>query len=35
LFHIKPVFQRQVETQLAKLRARNNTILNIGDQYLL
>ena len=35
LFHIKPVFQRQVESQLAKLRARNNTILNIGDQYLL
>jgi cAMP phosphodiesterase len=35
LFHIKPVFQKQVEGQLAKLRARNNTILNIGDQYLL
>lgn len=35
LFHIKPVFQREVETQLAKVRARNNTILNIGDQYLL
>jgi 3',5'-cyclic-nucleotide phosphodiesterase len=35
LFHIKPVFQKQVESQLAKSRARNNTILNIGDQYLL
>lgn len=35
LFHIKPVFQREVESQLAKIKARNNTILNIGDQYLL
>jgi cAMP phosphodiesterase len=35
LFHIKPVFQRDVEGQLAKIKARNNTILNIGDQYLL
>jgi cAMP phosphodiesterase len=35
LFHIKPVFQRQVELQLAKLRTRNTSILNIGDQYLL
>jgi cAMP phosphodiesterase len=35
LFHIKPVFQRQVELQLAKIRARNNSILSIGDQYLL
>ncbi|MEY4579718.1 MAG: hypothetical protein RL701_4421 [Pseudomonadota bacterium] len=35
LFHIKPVFQRQVETQLGKQRARNTSILNIGDQYLL
>jgi 3',5'-cyclic-nucleotide phosphodiesterase len=35
LFHIKPVFQRQVETQLARLRGRNTSILNIGDQYLL
>ena len=35
LFHIKPVFQKQVEGQLAKIRARNNTILSIGDQYLL
>jgi cAMP phosphodiesterase len=35
LFHIKPVFQREVEQQLAKMRARNTSILNIGDQYLL
>jgi cAMP phosphodiesterase len=35
LFHIKPVFQRQVEMQLAKLRTRNTSILNIADQYLL
>jgi len=35
LFHIKPVFQRQVELQLAKIRARNNSILSVGDQYLL
>jgi 3',5'-cyclic-nucleotide phosphodiesterase len=35
LFHIKPVFQRQVELQLAKLKTRNTSILNIGDQYLL
>jgi ribonuclease BN (tRNA processing enzyme) len=35
LFHIKPVFQKDTEKQLAKIKARNNTILNIGDQYIL
>lgn len=35
LFHIKPVFQEQTERQLAKVKTRNTTILNIGDQYLL
>jgi cAMP phosphodiesterase len=35
LFHIKPVFQKQTELQLAKIHARNNTILSIGDQYIL
>jgi 3',5'-cyclic-nucleotide phosphodiesterase len=35
LFHIKPVFQRVVEKELAKIRARNNTILQIGDEYVL
>jgi cAMP phosphodiesterase len=35
LFHIKPVFQRVVERELAKIRARNNTILQIGDEYVL
>lgn len=35
LFHIKPVFQRVVEKQLASIKARNNTILQIGDEYVL
>ena len=35
LFHIKPVFERIVERELAKIRARNNTILQIGDEYVL
>jgi hypothetical protein len=35
LFHIKPVFERVVERELAKIRARNNTILQIGDEYVL
>lgn len=35
LFHIKPVFQRAVEKELAKIRARNNTILQIADEYVL
>jgi 3',5'-cyclic-nucleotide phosphodiesterase len=35
LFHIKPVFQRTVERELAKIKARNNTILQIGDEYVL
>ena len=35
LFHIKPVFQRAVEKQLAKIRTRNTTILQIGDEYVL
>lgn len=35
LFHIKPVFQQVVERELAKIEARNLTILNLGDEYLL
>jgi len=35
LFHIKPVFQRTTEKQLGKIRARNTTILQIGDEYVL
>lgn len=35
LFHIKPVFQQVVERELARIKARNNTILNLGDEYLL
>jgi 3',5'-cyclic-nucleotide phosphodiesterase len=35
LFHIKPVFQREVEKELARIKARNNTILRLGDQFVL
>jgi len=35
LFHIKPVFQREVEKELARIKARNTTILQLGDQFLL
>lgn len=35
LFHIKPVFQRTVERELARIKARNNTLLNIDDEYVL
>lgn len=35
LFHIKPVFQQIVERELSRIQARNNTILNLGDEYLL
>ena len=35
LFHIKPVFQAEVEKQLSKIRDRNLTILQLGDQFLL
>jgi 3',5'-cyclic-nucleotide phosphodiesterase len=35
LFHIKPVFQRLVERELGKIRTRNTTILQIGDEYVL
>jgi 3',5'-cyclic-nucleotide phosphodiesterase len=35
LYHIKPVFQRQVERECAKIREANLTLLNLGDQFLL
>lgn len=35
LFHIKPVFQRTVEKELGRIKARNNTILQIGDEFVL
>ncbi len=35
LFHIKPVFQQIVERELSRIEARNNTILNLGDEYVL
>ena len=35
LYHIKPVFQAEVEKQLASIQGRNLTILQLGDQFLL
>jgi cAMP phosphodiesterase len=35
LYHIKPVFQDVVERELARIRKRNITILQLGDQFLL
>lgn len=34
LYHIKPVFQAAVERELARVRERNLTILQLGDQFL-
>ncbi len=35
LFHIKPVFQREVERDLLRVKAHNLTLLQLGDQFLL
>ena len=35
LYHIKPVFQRQVERECAKIKGANLTLLDLGDQFLL
>ena len=35
LYHIKPVFQRKVEKELAKIRQRNLTILQLDDHFVL
>jgi ribonuclease BN (tRNA processing enzyme) len=35
LFHIKPVFQRVVEKELTRIKARNNTLLRLDDEYVL
>lgn len=35
LFHIKPVFQRDTERQLARAKTRNTEILQLADEYLL
>ena len=35
LYHIKPVFQREVEQECARLKGVNLTVTAIGDQYLL
>lgn len=35
LFHIKPVFQQPTERQLARIKTRNTTILQLGDRHEL
>lgn len=35
LYHIKPLFQAKVEKQLARIKRRNLTILQLEDQFLL
>ena len=35
LYHIKPVFQREVEREVAKIKGVNLTVPNLGDQYIL
>jgi len=35
LYHIKPVFQAEVEKECAKLRGLNLTVPNLGDNFLL
>jgi hypothetical protein len=35
LYHIKPVFQAEVEKECAKLKGLNLTIPNLGDHFLI
>lgn len=35
LYHIKPVFQAEVEREVAKIKGANLTVPNLGDQFLL
>jgi 3',5'-cyclic-nucleotide phosphodiesterase len=35
LYHIKPPFQREVETECAKLKGLNLTVLKLRDQFIL
>ena len=35
LYHIKPVFQAKVEKQLARIKGKNLTILQLEDHFLL
>ena len=35
LYHIKPVFQREVEQECARLKGVNLAVTAIGDQYVL
>jgi 3',5'-cyclic-nucleotide phosphodiesterase len=35
LYHIKPVFQREVEQECAKLKGVNLSVTALGEQYVL
>ena len=35
LYHIKPVFQSEVEQECARLKKVNLTVLGLGDQFVL
>jgi hypothetical protein len=35
LYHIKPVFQGEVEQECARLKGVNLTVLGIGDHFVL
>lgn len=35
LYHIKPVFQREVERQLARIKGHNMDLCRLGEQYIL
>jgi cAMP phosphodiesterase len=35
LYHIKPVFQAQVERECAKIKGANLTVLSLGDHFIL
>jgi 3',5'-cyclic-nucleotide phosphodiesterase len=35
LYHIKPVFQAEVEREVAKIKGLNLTVPSLGDQYIL
>jgi 3',5'-cyclic-nucleotide phosphodiesterase len=35
IYHIKPVFQKKVERELAKIKGPEMTILDLGDEFEL
>ena len=35
LYHIKPIFQAEVEKECAALKGVNLTVLRLGDQFVL